>query len=262
MNMANSNDSDPEPFPSDNPFLRTSATLSPSPPLTFSTVIEDDHAKINACALALGRLLRESLAPTSPHRSQLVLKQTREKQLALWDEVTWRLIRHDVSEDIVMRPAFKQYLGREGAEMGEHDRADHDGAREELLSVYDAFVALDGGVDPSLSTTLAQRETKAEFMTLAKRFKNLMAELAEHMKTESGTDIPRLEGVLGQEESRELGRRYLGTYVLGPGLVLGGERVWKGVREFAGEKRERFWELWDKVEGEGEGKARGNRGKL
>ena len=148
-----------------------------------------------------------------------------------------------------MRPAFTQYLGREGEEMGEHDRKDHDHARDELIRLYDAFETLPLDVSSS----------RSEFAALTKRFKNLMAELTEHMKVESGMQIPRLEGVLGREESEALARRYIATYVLKPGMAVGGKRVWGNVGEYMRETREGFYKLWREV---GKEESRGREGKL
>ena len=72
-----------------------------------------------------------------------------------------------------------------------------------------------------------------------------MRELKEHMVEESGREIPLLEAKLSREESGELGRRYRETMVLGPELVVGGRRVWKGgVREYVNCGREVFGRVW------------------
>src|ERR1700742_2569010 len=87
-------------------------------PVTFSTVIEDDHLTIQRYSILL-------LKAKSPQvRSQLLR------------EVTWRMIRHDISEDIVMRPAFISHLGQGGLEMVTHDRKDHERAKIELLALW------------------------------------------------------------------------------------------------------------------------------
>ena len=171
-----------------------------------------------------------------------------------------------------MRPAFKRWLGREGKEMGEEDRRDHDHARDQLVILYEDFEALPLDVSSesgsaSDSTSIAKKEKgRLEFTALTKRFKDLMTELAEHMKIESGNQIPRLEGMLSREESEGLARRYIATYVLGPELVVKGEKVWKdGVGEYLRESRERFHGLWESMEqgqtGQGE-RGRGHGGKL
>ncbi len=221
------NMSEDDPF-KELPFLRTSSTVNPQPPLSFSTIIDQDHSQINAVSLQLGKLL-------SPKRTQT--PQLRKQQLETLRIVTWRLIRHDVSEDIIMRPAFAQYLGAEGKAMGEHDRQDHDNAKRELLELYVDFERVDLG------------DTDG-FKRLRRRYVELMTGLTEHMKTESGTDIPRLESVLGREESLDLGRRYLRTQVLGPALRIGEVRVWRNVGEYVSESAEGFWKVWRRVQAE------------
>ncbi len=98
---------------------------------------------------------------------------------------------------------------------------------------------------------------RQEFATLAQRFKTLLAELTEHMKVESRTQIPRLESVLSREESEALARRYIATYVLEPKMVVKGKKVWSGVEEYVKETRERFRGLWREAEDGEDWRGRG-----
>lgn len=50
----------------------------------------------------------------------------------------------------------------------------------------------------------------------------MMAELAEHMKRESGNEIPRLESILSRAKSRDLARQYARTQLLTPELRVAG----------------------------------------
>ncbi|KAI9869622.1 MAG: hypothetical protein M1823_009009, partial [Watsoniomyces obsoletus] len=88
-----------------------------------------------------------------------------------------------------MRPAFARYLGREGEEMGDHDRKDHEHARAELVDLYTAFETLP--IDVTAAGTSTHENTASQLKVLARRYKTLMTELAEHMKIESGQQIPR-----------------------------------------------------------------------
>ncbi|KIX92624.1 uncharacterized protein Z520_11653 [Fonsecaea multimorphosa CBS 102226] len=192
-----------------------SPNLPYDPPLTFSTVIDHDHNTINKYA---GRLLR---AKAPQDRARLLR------------EVTWRLVRHDVSEDIVMRPAFIEHLGDEGVHMAEHDRTDHERARTELLALF--HIPLEG--DEFLGSLRA-----------------LFAELLEHMRIESGQQIPHLEHMLDPEESQRLGREYLKTQRLTPDLEIvvdkstgARRRVWRDVEEFARTDLQRFKEIWEEL---------------
>lgn len=134
-----------------------------------------------------------------------------------------------------------------GARAAEEDRQDHERARVTLLALYDGFRGC--GVDE------AGRRRREE---LVGGFMALMRELAEHMRRESGEELPALEGRLGREESEELGRRYEETLVMEPGLVLGGRRVWRDVQEYVGTGKERMLEIWCEVVRERE-RRRGGR---
>jgi len=116
-------------------------------------------------------------------------------------------------------------------EMAEHDRKDHDEARVELLRLYEGFEIL--------SMDDLEGANK-----LTGRFVRLMRELGEHMKWESGLQVPRLEALLSREESEGLARLYLETQVLGPDLVVGGHRVWRGVAEYVRMGREELVGVW------------------
>ncbi|KAK6382293.1 hypothetical protein LTS17_004180 [Exophiala oligosperma] len=194
---------------------------SPSPayeqPMTFSTVIDKDHDTINRLA---GRLRRSGTA--SPERARLLR------------EVTWRLVRHDVSEDLVMRPAFVAQLGQQGQEMAEHDRQDHDRAKNELLALFE--------VGPD----------RPDFVSVLDR---LFAELLEHMRVESGEQIPALERMLDPLESQRLGKEYIRTQILTPDLELTMDdndrglkvKVWKDVEDYARTDLSTFKKIYARV---------------
>lgn len=193
----------------------TSTSTIPTPtyhsPPTFSSIIEQDHNNINKHA---GRL---SKARTASERGRLLL------------DVTWRLVRHDVSEDIVMRPAFIQQLGDEGRDMAEHDRSDHDRAKQELLAVF--ALSLDSDDFPAV-------------------INRLFADLLEHMKVESGEQIPRLESMLDPFESQRLGREYIRTQILTPDLqYLDGNgmrrKMFTDVEDYVRTDLSRFREIWE-----------------
>ncbi|EXJ89492.1 hypothetical protein A1O3_02559 [Capronia epimyces CBS 606.96] len=172
-------------------------------PITFSRVINDDHNAINRYA---GRLKR---ARTASDRARLLR------------EVTWRLVRHDVSEDLVMRPAFVEHLGAEGQQMAEHDRTEHERAKSQLLALADV---------PFES---------ADFDVVLDR---LFADLLEHMRVESGEQIPSLERLLDPLESQRLGREYMKSQVLTPELEWPASRISPSPSPSPGGiKRRRVW---------------------
>lgn len=121
--------------------------------------------------------------------------------------MTWRLIRHDVSEDLLMGPTLATYLGKEGEGLGEHDRKDHDHGKIQLVQLYEDFERLPVNVPTPTSETSGGGTGREAFAVLARRFKDLVAELTEHMKVESEMQIPWLESILGGKESEALARR-------------------------------------------------------
>jgi hypothetical protein len=200
---------------------------------SFTTIIDLDHSAINTAAISLLNLLRTPPPPSPAHAASL-----RQAQLSALQHLTYRLIRHDLSEELIMRPAFIAYMGPQlGTLAAEHDRQDHEHARLVLLELYRNFS----------SCALHDTERMAQ---LTAQFRALMGELAEHMKRESGEEMPALERGLGRSESEELGRRYQETLVVEPGLVLGndGRRVFEGgVGEYVECGKERLLEVWEMV---------------
>jgi len=182
-------------------------------PFSFSQIIDDDHMAINTYA---GRLKN---ATTVARRRELLF------------QVLWRLVRHDVSEDIVMRPAFMTHLGDLGRTMAETDRSDHDRAKAELLALLQVPIDSD------------------QFM---REIDRLFNELLEHMRVESGQEIPQLESVLSKEESHRLGRLYLQTQVITPDLVVRGpdgvpRRLFEDVEDYARTDLSTFKAIWDRL---------------
>ena len=92
---------------------------------------------------------------------------------------------------------------------------------------------------------------------LASVFGALMRELKEHMREESGREVPMLEAVLRREESWSLAQRYQETMVLGPELVVGGKRVWRDVGEYIMSDRGYFHCVWQRYVQEGMGVGKG-----
>ncbi|EXJ95439.1 hypothetical protein A1O1_00560 [Capronia coronata CBS 617.96] len=214
-------------------------------PITFSTVIDDDHNAINWGA---GRLKR---ARTPSERARLLR------------EVTWLLVRHDVSEDLVMRPAFIEHLGEVGVQMAEHDRSDHERAKVELLALFDRVrlvesdcsTPIDTDTDTDTDTTTSSKANAVlDFDEFDMVIEKLFADLLEHMKVESGEQIPALERILDPLESQRLGREYMKTQVLTPDLEivdksdgLTKRKVWRDVEDYARTDLAGFKEIYDRL---------------
>jgi hypothetical protein len=195
---------------------------------SFSTIIDQDHHEIYDLASQARSLLDLSQAQ-SP--------SLRRRRLEVLQTLTWRLIRHDASKELVMRPAFINHLGERGKVMAQHDREDHEHARQELLALYDAFVDL-------------RFTDTADLARLRRRFLGLMRELADHMKKESGEggDVKSLEEVMSTEDSVRLGNLYSATLALTPHLIIDGDQVWSGVSQYINETPTGFDRVWRRIQ--------------
>lgn len=169
-------------------------------PYSFIEIIDADHAAINRLA---GRI-RKILA------SDTVNSRLSELNTLLL-EATWRLVRHDFSEDVVMRPAFASVLGNYGAKMIEQDRADHAGGRRLLVCILGELNLL---MRDEVEERHRERPTKViEMVTGA------FDELAEHMKVESGEVLPYFESVISADVSTKLAKEYANTLLVTPDLT-------------------------------------------
>lgn len=213
---------------------------------TFTSIIDADHDAINTAAQRLSRLLR---TPTPANATAAAAQ--RRHQLALLHDVTWRLIRHDLSEELVMRPAMIAHMGPAGLTAAQHDREDHDHARATLLELYAGFASASNS-----STASSAKDTSTAMANLTDRYLALMRELAEHMRRESGEEMPALEAALGRRTSEELGVRYAATLVVTPELVVRGKRVWRDVGEYVAESKEGLLGAWREVQREQEEQQR------
>lgn len=116
-------------------------------------------------------------------------------------EMTWRLIRHDLSEDLVMRPAFSTYLGHKGLEMATHDHSDHTHIRQVLLDLI--------ATNPDFNNETDRVRTINALTTL-------FDDLSQHMAVESGQYIPTLAEAITPETSHRLAREYASTLFMTP----------------------------------------------
>lgn len=169
-------------------------------PYSFLEIIDADHFAINRLAGKIRKLLASSTVDSRlSELHSLVL------------EVVWRLVRHDFSEDVVMRPAFASIWGDYGTEMGERDRADHAAGRNLLLNIL-----------VELELVKAEHEDKRRQERIAKVSRMVTAafdELAEHMRVESGEVLPHFESAISADVSARLAREYADTLVMTPDLT-------------------------------------------
>jgi hemerythrin superfamily protein len=70
-------------------------------------------------------------AITKDHReleqyyNEVISSTDHDHQQRFGNQFTWELARHSVGEELVVYPAFENYLGRKGHEMAESDRKEH-----------------------------------------------------------------------------------------------------------------------------------------
>jgi len=89
--------------------------------------------------------------------------------------LVWELARHSVGEELILYPAFEQYMGEKGKEMADKDREQH----HEVKILLKKFQALTPR-DEDYRETLDQ----------------LMGPLREHMEEEERDDLPAIEEAL------------------------------------------------------------------
>jgi len=167
-----------------NPAPALPPPITPSTPYTFPQIIEADHSTITTLAQRIR-------SPTTPIQCLPTLLH----------EITWRLIRHDLSEDLVMRPTFSTYLGPQGTEMATHDHSDHTHARQVLLD---------------LIATKPDFNNEADKARALNALTTLFDDLSQHMAVESGQYIPTLARAIDTETSQRLACEYASTLFMTP----------------------------------------------
>lgn len=161
-----------------------------------------------------------------------ILRATDHDTKTRWqNQFTWELARHSIAEELVTYPAFEKNLGDHGKAMAEKDRGEH-----QAVSVIAAFTSLS-----SVSLQLFPKLTNREFLTsnslprpqvkeqlkvfqkmkstdpsFEPTLKNLMADLAKHIKEEESDDFPALEKALTVEDSAELASSFERTKMFVP----------------------------------------------
>lgn len=189
-------------------------------PDSFIQIIDADHLYVSYLVGKVRKIL-------ASHKAYSQLSELRTLLL----EIVWRLIRHDFSEEMVMRPAFVAVLGRRGVEMVDEDRSDHESARGALLAMLRELELLEGENETERRKNRLEHFSKAVVATFD--------QLANHMKVESGRHLPYFESVIPASTSQKLAADYARTFVMTPGLTVpafgsrGGQNE-RGVAIFSG----------------------------
>ena len=190
---------------------------------TFIQVIDADHFSINRMAAKVRKTLQQ-LDTASLNCSELLT--TLYKQI---EEITWRLIRHDLSEDLVMRPEFVQVLGQEGEQMSQRDREDHTIGRQVLLDVLARI--------KKARSQVADGEVTEEYLVtmreVGQQITDTFDTLGKHMAIESGQFLPYFETKISHEMSQRLGRRYWMSLFMTPTCQMhDGRKLFKDEADF------------------------------
>ncbi|KAL6714768.1 hypothetical protein ACLMJK_008193 [Lecanora helva] len=119
-----------------------------------------------------------------------------EQEKTEWrNQLTWALARHAISEELTMYPAMEKHMGKEGLELTEVDREQHQAVKEDLYKFQST-----PPTSPSFHPFLD----------------HLLKDLHTHIEHESQEDMPRLENLLSREESQNLTKQFERTKIITP----------------------------------------------
>ncbi|TFK65281.1 hypothetical protein BDN72DRAFT_206502 [Pluteus cervinus] len=96
-------------------------------------------------------------------------------------QLVWAAARHTVGEEIIVYPLFERFLGKEGAQMADQDRAEHHYIKVRLAEMEHMEVGTDEYND---------------------MMKDVMDHLRDHVQGEEDHDLPRLEPALGSDSAK------------------------------------------------------------
>lgn len=196
---------------------------------SFTQIIDADHFTIQRVAAKIRKLIGAHTVQRLGHQDELHVRVQETKDLLshlkpLLLEATWRLIRHDLSEDIVMRPAFVSVLGEEGSRMAEHDRQDHADGRLKLAYILELIKNFESLCEGDLTDSQPAKQRVLHLEAgLQKVFADVTStldDLGKHMAIESGEFLPYFEKVVEQEMSWSLAEKYAATLIVNPLMTL------------------------------------------
>ncbi|KAI9926355.1 hypothetical protein ASPWEDRAFT_32232 [Aspergillus wentii DTO 134E9] len=117
-----------------------------------------------------------------------------DEQQRFQNKFVWELARHAVGEELVVYPAMEKYL-RDGLEMADKDRHDHQIVKEQLKRFQDMHL------------------TNSQFIPTIKA---LMKDLRKHIEDEEQIDLVKLESAITPEESQRLSKSFSRTKMFVP----------------------------------------------
>ncbi|KAF9250688.1 hypothetical protein DTO006G1_5792 [Penicillium roqueforti] len=125
---------------------------------------------------------------------KIITSKDEDEQTRFQNLFTWELARHSIGEELVVYPLFEKLLPG-GMEMANKDRDQHQKVKTQLKAFQN--------MTPS----------NTQFVPAVRE---LMEDLAEHIKEEETEDLPKLEDALSQEESEGLSQSFGRTKMFVP----------------------------------------------
>jgi len=138
--------------------------MSPNPNTVSSAIIQDHNE------------LKE-------YHQKFSSASTEDEKTRWANQFRWELARHSIAEELLIYPELERLFGSEGKGLADHDREEHQEAKNMLYELQQMKV------------------TDAQFQP---KFDTLMEALEEHMQHEEETDLVKLEAKLNPEESNQL----------------------------------------------------------
>ncbi|KAI5856329.1 hypothetical protein BZA05DRAFT_388120 [Tricharina praecox] len=159
--------------------LRSLATTADYP--TVSDAIKNDHRELES------------------YYNNILSATDVDTKIRWQNQYVWELARHSIGEELIVYPAFEQYLKPGGESMAAKDRAAHQDIKERLYEFQSMYPT-----DTNFEGTL----------------KSLMATVKEHIIEEEEHDLPALEKALKagatDGDSAGLAKSFVRTKMLVP----------------------------------------------
>lgn len=103
----------------------SATTGTPIRPLTAQLVGNTRPAALRAYITTISDRIKADHSELKDYYNKAVNAKDKDDQDKWGNQFRWELARHSVAEELVVYPAFEQYLGEEGKRMADSDRKEH-----------------------------------------------------------------------------------------------------------------------------------------
>ncbi|KAL1714126.1 hypothetical protein EV715DRAFT_210176 [Schizophyllum commune] len=110
-------------------------------------------------------------------------------------QLIWEVARHSIGEELVVYPLFEKYMGTRGTQLADENRKEHNEVKEKLYEIEK--------LDPG----------STEFDAL---LESTMSALHKHIETEERDEMPKLEALLMEEDSKSAAGSFARTKMIAP----------------------------------------------